>query len=181
MDDGDFTIPQFPVKAPPPQVNLEGGLAEVRMEPDNEGLAVEVAFAPSARQRVIEFNAARQQAKALVSALETGGKQPKAVAEQINVDWTSSEVKAATEMLLAKWEMPAEKRKRLVRAKLNEILLTGDNKEATNAAKAIGGDPEIGLNQPAVVLNQNFAPSADFLTLLGSDDSNTIEVTPDAE
>lgn len=154
-------------------------MAEVQMEPDNTGLSVEVAYGKTASQKVIEFSAARQQAKDFLSIIKKGD-APTEVAQEALVQWTSPEVKAAVKDLIETWELPAEQRKRLVRARMNRELVTGDSKDAINAAKIIGADPEIGLNQPAANnIQQNF--SVEFMKLLGPDAGEIIEVKPNEE
>lgn len=66
------------------------------------------------------------------------------------------DVKALVATLLEQFTFPAEQRKKMARAKANEIMLTGDPRDAINALKIVAADPEVGIAQQAPLIAQQF-------------------------
>jgi hypothetical protein len=66
-------------------------------------------------------------------------------------------IMAAVRHLVKEYSLDSATRKRTLRAKLNKILLEGDDKDALQAAKQIADDPEMGMGSgPTVAVQMNF-------------------------
>ena len=62
------------------------------------------------------------------------------------------DVREAVRELLSEYTWAADERRRVIRARLNKVILHGEDKDAIAASKVAGADPEVGLikDQPAV-------------------------------
>lgn len=60
--------------------------------------------------------------------------------------------------LVKQFSLDSVTRKKVLRAKLNQVLLQGNDKDALTAAKQIADDPEMGMNSrvPQVAVQMNF-------------------------
>lgn len=77
---------------------------------------------------------------------------------QVTGPKANQQVRERLEQIL-KYEMPADERRRTVRARLNEVLIEGDFDQAVKAAKLIADDPEVNISQqpPGVSVQIDFS------------------------
>jgi hypothetical protein len=96
--------------------------------------------------------------------LVKAGESPQEAAKQVHTSLArlerDPEVQAMCETLIAQYTLPAETRKKLVRARLNKVVAEGNDKEAVAAAKLVSADPEVGITTqiPQVMQQFNFSP-----------------------
>ncbi len=132
------------------------------MEPD---IKLTVPDTPGVEIKLDPYSKAVSAHKAIAKELATlikGGMNPRAAAEKFRVTLhgpgSNQKVRAALEELL-QYELPAETRRRMVRARMNQVILSGQDKDAVAAAKVVASDPEvdIAVKQPGTSIDITFS------------------------
>lgn len=123
---------------------------------DQEGeTAFTVAVNPSDDIRTVGRIRAQKVAE-LIQAGATTDEAAAAVNATVRQLARDPDVTAACEKLIADFTFSASKRKELLRARMNAVLLNGDDRDAINAAKVIAADPEVSLGSQVPLVAQQF-------------------------
>lgn len=121
-----------------------------------------VSIVPVRKIKAIKFVEALKEGLDIHEAARKVGTKARYMVNDPDVQFMAKE-------LIAKYTLDADTRRKLSRAKTNQLVLEGENKDAINALKILNDDPEVGIGgQPAAVLNQQFNLSPATASLLQS-------------